>query len=364
MNWRPVTLGVFAALALASCGPEFTPYWKVDKLRVLAIKADPVVAKHLEPVTLSALVYAPGDQEVEYHWSWCPIRPSAQNDYECYVDETGLDALLAEQTGDDAGESLPEDFFYLGDGPTATFVNPLDEDEVRQLCRAIQRHIIEETDDPELARFLPGGSCARGYEIALRLEVSTEEESLVASKRFTLWGGDEEYNKNPEFADFQIRPANPESLSTLHKWADWPVPEDTPHDEQWLSIPEDRALPIVTHTTFEIRALVDPESVLTYTPPPPIGQESEAPEPRKEALQFRYFTTGGNLSRSSHLYSEDENTLEDASITSFRIGQWEVGEDCQIPTEEGCEIRLWAAARDSRLGVDWIGRRLLIEDSQ
>ena len=359
MKWRTLAVCILAAVTLVACPPDFTPYWKVDKLRVMAIKADPVVAKYMEPVTLSALVYAPPGQEVTYDWSWCPIRPSAQNDYECFIERDDFQDLIADEEQD----QIPEDIFNLGDGEEAIFVNPFTTEEVRQFCQEIQRRVIEEADDPELARFLPGGGCTRGFEVSVRLEVRTDNDYIAATKRFTLWGGDEDHNENPEFEDFQIRPAESQHLSRLRDQAGWDVPSGADREDQWVSIYDrDEPLFIVADMPFEIRGLVDPDSLLTYTPPPPRGQESEEPDPRVEALDYRYFTTLGGLSRSSRLFVDGENTLEEAPITRFSVSSEQLDEDCQEPVDGGCQMTLWSVVRDSRLGIDWIGGELVVQE--
>ena len=346
-----ITLGVFSG-----CARDFEPYWRVDKLRLMAIKADPVVAKQFEPVILSALVYAPDNAEIRYSWSWCPLRISAQDDYECPLDE--------EEFGD-----FPLDL-DLGTEPTATFVNPFSAEEVRQFCEAIAAFLLEELDDPELAGLLPDFKCDQGYEISVRLQVETDEESLVAAKRLTLWGGSEQYNKNPELIDFQIRPREPEDLQLLLDQAGWELPANADpddHDDQWLSLSGDSGeepLAILTGTPFEIRALVDPESVQTFLVAPPIGQESQGPQEREEALVFRYFTTLGTFAGSRRLYSPIHQELDEAPITELSVSENQFTERCPEATDEDCLLQLWSVVRDGRLGVDWIERSLLVLEAQ
>ena len=346
-------LALSALVLISGCAREFEPYWRVDKLRLMAIKADPVVAKQFEPVTLSALVYAPGNAEIRYSWSWCPLRISAQDDYECPLDE------------EEFGE-LPLDL-ELGTEPTATFVNPFSDEEVRQFCEAIAAFLLEELDDPELAGLLPDFKCDQGYEISVRLQIETDEESLVAAKRLTLWGGSEQYNKNPELIDFQIRPREPEDLQALLDQAGWELPANADpddHDDQWLSLSDEEPLAIITGIPFEIRALVDPESLQTFLVAPPIGQESQGPQEREEALVFRYFTTLGTFAGSRRLYSPIHQELDQAPITELSVSNNQLSESCQEPTEEGCLLHLWSVVRDGRLGVDWFERRLLVLEAQ
>lgn len=345
--WKRVVAGVLFFATLIACGTDFSPYWRIDKLRVMAIKADPIVAKHLEPVTLSALVYAPGNGEVRYDWSWCPVRISGADNYECPISEEEMGEMSAA--------------FIGGDQPEATFVNPLDEDQVREFCEALVRLVLEEVDDPELAGALPVSDCSQGYEISVRLEVSTDDETLVAAKRLTLWGGNEEYNENPRMEAFQIRPEDPADLARLRSEAGWTIPAGADHDDQWVDVPEDEDMRVLTDVTFEMRGVVDPESVLMYTPGVPHGQESQPrPEPREEALVFRYFSTTGTIQDPRRLYAPPQNTLEEAPIATLTISESQVDEQCQEIEDDGCGVRVWSIVRDGRLGVDWVERRLLV----
>lgn len=349
-----------AGLTLLGCGPDFTPYWKVERLRVMAIQADPVVAKPGELVTLSALVHAPDDAEVEYQWSWCPFQLSAQDDFQCPVSAEDL-AELFEELDEDFADS---DIFDLGTEPQALFLHPFEPEEIQAFCELIQREIIEATGDPEMARFLPGGDCTQGYEVSVRLQVTAGDRSLTSAKRFTLWGGNEEFNRNPRVTDLQLRPADPDDLGALRDRAGWDIPVEAEHHEQWLSIDPDVPLVVLGEIPMEMRALVDRDSLQIYTPPAPVGaDESEQPAPRLESLVYRYFTTFGQLDQSYLLFVPDRTLLEDASITEIEFRPDEEAdepEECQHPTEEGCLTRIWTTVRDSRLGVDWIGRQVLV----
>ena len=348
---------VFVAVATAGCPPDFSPYWKVDKLRVMAIQADPVVAKQGEPVTFSALVWAPDDQQIDYDWSWCPVHPPADDGYECPMDELDFDPEAESNANnddedDDNGDS-DEDPLDLGDEETATFTNPFSEQQVRAFCEAIVAEVLDETDNEELVEMLPS-DCEEGWEVSVRLEVSSGDEEIIASKRFTLWGGDEDYNKNPEFDRMQARPYAPEDLPQFIEVAGWDIAESADHDDQWVTIPDDEPLDVVENSPLQLRSLVDPDSVLEFTP-------STADEPREESFDYRWFTTAGPLASSSSSYFPGSNTLEDASNTVHQMDGQQLDDDCTAFDDGACIIELWTVVRDTRLGVDWIDGRLRVQ---
>lgn len=359
--YRTTILLLFAGAALAlitGCPPDFSPYWKVDKLRVMAIQADPVVAKQGEPVTLSALVWAPDDQHVEYDWSWCPMPTSADDGYECPLDAEDFDQFGGDNGGgaDDAGDSgeSDDDIFDLGDDEEAIFISPLDAETVRGFCQAIQAEIIEETDDDDLVDLLPSRDCEEGWEVSVRLEVETDDDSLIASKSFVLWGGGDEYNQNPRLEKLQARPLNEEDLPMFIDHAGWNIDEDADHDDQWVAIDAAEPLTVVENIPVELRSLVDPDSVQQFTP-------SRSDEPREESFDYRWFTSAGPLLTSSGAYIPGSNTLEDAATTAHWLDADELHDDCTRFDDGACLITMWSVVRDTRLGVDWIQRQLRVE---
>ncbi|RAL20445.1 hypothetical protein DL240_16710 [Lujinxingia litoralis] len=339
---------LIGAVLLVGCGREFAPYWKVDKLRLMAIKADPVVVEGQGEATLSALAYARRGETLSYAWSWCPLRTSAEQGYACPIDEAQLAEL--------GGAALDLD---LGSDAQAVFENPFTAEQVRLFCEAIQQAILEQVDDPELARFLPVDDCSKGYEISVRVELSTESEQLVASKSLRLSTGGDTPNTNPEVMALEVRPERPEDLSKLRDRAGWEVAADAAPEDQWVALPEDADLRVLSDVPLELRAVVSPESVERYQPPTPEGAQEPPPE-RSEAFVYRYFVTSGTLDGSRRLFVEPDTTLEEAPITTLKVSSNQAVVECMEPEEEGCGVRVWSVVRDARLGVDWIERRLLV----
>lgn len=186
-----------------------------------------------------------------------------------------------------------------------------------------------------------------------RVEVSTDDDSIVASKRFMLSGGADEPNENPEFTEFEVRPAESGDLAVLRDEAGWDVPAGADHDDQWVTVPEDEDVDALFDVPLEFRALTDADSVQTYT--------QASGESREEAFVYRHFATSGGLRGSRGLYSPGENTLEDAATTAFSVGE---DSECQEEEQRGCGVRIWSVVRDGRLGVDWIERRLLFQEGE
>jgi hypothetical protein len=118
------------ALALLACSSsDFNTPTRLNKVRILAIQADPPQPALGASTTLRALVYQPppsadgADAAVSvtgYSWSWCPLPMSPTNPSQCPIDP--LDEAAANQLFAGLGitDAPPLD---LGMGETATFTN-------------------------------------------------------------------------------------------------------------------------------------------------------------------------------------------------------------------------------------------------
>ena len=137
MRTTTTTMMAGAALALLSCSRSgFNTPTLLNKVRVLAIQADPPQPALGAATTLSKLVYLPpavdgGDPGagVTYSWSWCPLPMSSTNPSQCPIDPTNqtyADQLFAGIPG------VPP--LYLGSGETATFTNPFPAPILASLC--------------------------------------------------------------------------------------------------------------------------------------------------------------------------------------------------------------------------------------
>jgi len=129
---------VGAALAILSCSRSgFNTPTLLNKVRVLAIQADPPQPALGAATTLSKLVYLPpasvdgGIPEVAvtgYDWSWCPLPMSSTDPSQCPIGQDVADQLFA------GISDVPVPPLYLGAGETATFTNPFPAPILASLC--------------------------------------------------------------------------------------------------------------------------------------------------------------------------------------------------------------------------------------
>lgn len=373
--------------AQLGCGEAFDPYWRIDKLRVLAIQADPPTLKPGAAAQLNALVFSPDDAPITYQWQWCPFRTTPQNDYECPFTREELIAQIEANLPDDApninfGALIPD--FELGSEAQASLRYPATPEVVLGLCQALQGFLAQQEE--QLAEQISVTNCERGYEVSLRLIVEQGGQKLVSSKRINLWTGSEfDQNQNPAVEGIQIRLKKPEDASKVKDKMPW-VNVDLPREEQWYLLPEDQITPIVANIPLEVRSVTPLESAELWQPPAPQGSNLERLPPEREVLLFRWMTTGGDLDNSRSLFKEGLNTLEEGPVSEFNVPyninededeldkperktDWDLDgvanakDNCPYVANadqsyEACKVRIWSIVRDGRLGINWTERQV------
>ena len=330
---------IFIALAISllwGCGREFDPYWKVLNFRVLAVKSSHPELKPNQVAHLEALVDS--DLPVEYAWSWCPLRTSGSNGFECPITEEDLSGGSME---------IPEGLFDfdLGSEPTADFSYPGSQQLVDQFCKALQRSAAEAADNGIV---IPTTDCSRGMDISIRLVATSGDKEIIVGKRVNLWLGSEDENRNPDVTAIQIRPELTADATWLRaNGSEWVIDPVEPKESWWVTMSVETPLPIWGEVPYELRAIVDPESVDIWSPPAPDGSGLDYLPPESENILFRWMTTVGEIDASRRIYDVELNDLLNASTTGLKVKE----EDADVDN-----VKIWTVVRDGRLGTDWVGR--------
>jgi hypothetical protein len=129
-----------SAVGLMACGDrDFNKPARLDKPRILAIKADPPQPSFGVATTLSTLLYqppldrvtsdCPNPAETTYEWSWCPWPVSSNDNYACPLPEQSFQALYASLG---LGQAPA---YAIGNGATVSFTNPFSAGVLYALCR-------------------------------------------------------------------------------------------------------------------------------------------------------------------------------------------------------------------------------------
>jgi hypothetical protein len=294
------TWAVWTAVVLVSaCSNDFAPYSRLDRLRVLAIRANPPTPVPGDLCRMEALAFAPAAAPIAYRWSFCPVLARANEDYAC--------PLTQAETVEVFGASPP---FDLGTARTAEFTNPFALDRLGALCAA----------GVHTAQFDEAVNCGQGYPVSLVLDVSTDGDSLRAA--FTVY--------LPTSADAAIN-ANPTVL-------------DLALDGQILA-EEPTPVPLPAGRVADLAvALSDDSAEMRPIPPSESGSGL-----RRERLRLSWFADLGSLDQDRTVYLDGETTLQQATSNRWTP-----------PPQEALTAQALGTfavvVRDDRGGVGWLTR--------
>lgn len=298
------------ALALG-CGDDFAPYSQLDRLRVLAIKAEPATPLPGETALLSALTFAPGDEPVAHRWSWCPAPAPARDSYACPLDQVTAAQVLAPYLDPAAG--LPS--FDLGGAATAAFTNPFSAAGLVALCAT----------GVAGAAYAQGVDCEGGFPVTLVLDAST-------------------------------------SVATLRSGFVLRLPVETP--------PETNGNPLPAAITLAGQVLADPPPTIRVAPGQTIDLGLDIPPAAAELRSIPAFEgdPGQRLERLTASWFADQGRV-DTARTSFIDGETTLAETgrnqwtAPKATEWPASGTVWFAVvlRDDRGGAGWLSRRVLLE---
>ncbi len=295
-----------ALVGLGACG-DFTPYNRLDKLRVLAVAGEPANPGPGETANLSALVYTPpGGIPVAYEWSWCPFPGLPNDGYPCLVTEEEVSALT--------GTPMT---FDLGTAERAALPHTVPPDALRALCEGT----------PGVPRFR---DCEGGFPIQIRLRVSSGVESVTAIHTVRLrFDPSTEINANPRV----------DGLIAVLPDGDRPITEDA----ALVTLPRNR------ETT--LRALVPDGASEAFTTTDDMGR----PTVTRERLFLTWFVESGTTDDTRTGFIEGSVPFEQALTNSWKPAKTE-----DYPAETA---RLIVVVRDSRGGSSWRSGIVTLEDS-
>jgi hypothetical protein len=294
-------LAALAAICAPGCGDDFSPYNRLDKLRVLAIRSEPVAPAPGETTALTALIYAPPGETVALSWSWCPFTGPAGQGSPCLVDE----ADLAVWSG--GAPNLPP--FELGAADSVSLPNTFDPALLRQLCTGA----VAGTSLPEIA------DCTDGFPAQIKLVARSSDDEVVAVRPLRLrFESPTEPSFNPEI----------EGVTLL-------VGGQT-------SVVDDVGTAIIPR---EVETRVTIAAAESSAEPFTAADEAGQPIAVRERLFFTWFVEAGETKHERTLFIDGVTSFADA-----RENRWTVP---RIEDEPRDRLRIIVVARDSRGGVGW-----------
>ncbi len=306
---------MLAATALA-CTPAFDPEARLTKLRVLAVRAEPVNPNVGEITTLDTLVYVPPDaagDPVTYSWSWCPELGDPSDGYRCPETDQEIQEMGAELGVTD----IPP--LSLGTDATATFRNPFPPAVLADLCnRGFE---------------LGASRCDQGFPIRIAVTVAQGNVRLPATTVLTLPVADgATTNLNPAFA------AGGPAVTALMNGVDVPI------DDQASVM-----LPRVIET--KLHANVADSEAETFEGLDDDGQ----PALLRERLTLSWYVETGDVEPDSFHTGYFPGTTD---LDKLLSNGWKPGERADYPRDDA---QIILVLRDSRGGVGWTSGRVGLE---
>jgi hypothetical protein len=339
-----------AALAILACSSsDFNTPTLLNKVRILAIKADPAQPALGESTTLSALVYQPpvadgadaGVAVTGYSWSWCPLATSSADGFACPIGQDAANQLFANLGITDAPLlALPAD---APTGETATFKNPFPFALLANLCV----YGLPATSGSPGAKF----ACTiAGFPITINLVVHTSTGDLPAVFFVYLPVNDAiAANLNPVVKGIKIFDHQLDQAGTQEVPLNFRVPV------------------LLDMDSSSAEVLRDPNDVLPpskYPPPDPNNPPLRPNIAPYEHLTMSWYAECGDFGANGQggdrtTYLGDPNNLNSQFGTAIE-NTW------NIPKAEGCPIeyaRMIVVVRDSRGGVAWTSGKAHVVDS-
>ena len=293
---RTAVLLAGAASIAGGCAPSFDPYNRLETLRVLAIRSDPVSPDSGETTNLSALIYtAPGQPVTSYAWSWCPLVGPSTAGYPCLATEADLSAL--------AGQPVS---FDLGSSPTASLTNAIAPTALEAICAGAPP-------------FAPPPDCTDGFPVTIALTVTTANDRVVAIAPLNLlFAAGQQGNNNPTIGEpFAVVGGVTEDLDAV----------GTP------------ILPRLMETPIGVT--VPDDASETY-----LGTDNNGnPASIREQLVLTWFVESGDTQYQNTTFIDGVIPLAEATVN-----QWTPDSDARYPPDTA---ELIVVIRDGRNGVAW-----------
>jgi hypothetical protein len=316
--WQ-AALGAAVVTGCGAFGDDSERYEDLDRLRVLAVRAEPADLIVGETATLSALVFEPKDRDVRYEWSWCPSRADAAENFECNITEAELARVWEDQDLPGAPPS-----YDLGSEPEASFTHLLTPELVSAFCQ----NLVGDNELPELQL-----ACLEGLKASVKLTVRSAGARVTTLKSLSLLMNDvneSERNTNPEL-DFALGASE---------------------------LANDRAVAasaaLRAGKSYKLTADLDDATAQTFTPPPIPGNDSEQDD-RLETLVASWFVSVGEL-----VDPELEDGFGGDPRTTFVDGHNDfealLEQGWKLPLTAKSDALMYVVVRDERGGVGWAKR--------
>jgi hypothetical protein len=312
------SIGLLFGLLLTACG-DFSPEWQLDRLRILAISAEPATLRPGEKTKFSALVVdEPQNRPLTFLWMGCTPDPYGSNRSPCADPEILknpallVPTLLQETTPENMniqylGTALVSDDYHV---PEELFSMFPEEHPQRKIGTTGMVLLMV------IAEALPENHTYQDIALLVQRAQDKHVDSQMALFRIPVHERDEPPNQNPIISQLVV--------------------DELAYDKSALVFLEQ-------DKEYRLRLIVPPESFEEY-----IEITSVSTTSKTEALFAFFFSTCGKL--------ENESVNIETSIRTKLLTP--NGKDIK-PCPSSIQ-KLFAVLRDSRSGQAWHGQSFVI----
>ncbi len=304
----PILILAFLA---GACARNFPAENQLQGLRILAIRAAPPWIASGGSSTLDALVYSP-DSEIQYEWSWCPLRGGSESQYACSMTAEDFQKQLTA-----AGISGVEANYDLGTSASASFGYFGTTDTLTTLCYS--KMITCPTEGLSISIGLTvksGGKTARAFkEIYLMLDSTSTA------------------NANPVLGEMRIG-----AVGTT--------------EENAGTVPAGSATVTLSFgKTYQLFVDVPESSAESYSQSTTGGFARAV----TETLTVSWYVEGGTTTVTQTSFSEN---ITATSLETLGKNRWTLP---SVGDFEPGEIRIFPVIRDIRGGIGWLERSFFLK---
>jgi hypothetical protein len=337
------------SLAVAGCNSDLPPEWQIEKLRVLAVQAEPPEIAPGASTVLQALAVeppvpppgSPPPSPLSYVWLACTIPPGVTEQVPCGLSTT------RPLTGADLGQATPPpdcqaepgaDLCLLGTDPIVRFTAPAGALAGARTTQMLITVAIADT---------PSGAIGCLVDTANNGGMPVDPDHCVlALKRLTVTspttplsdGTLPVFNRNPQLTGFDLVVPTGDQASLLDGTAEFlPTPDgQSPQAALDAARADDAA---------ELEPTFDSSGKVTGA--------------QYEALTIAWYTTAGKLDSGRSAFVPDAcATQQDCPTTpppADVTTNWTPPTQGQVTqlTVDGT-VQLWAVVRDDRGGISWL----------
>lgn len=320
MNPRAAVLTLLALTA--ACGQTYDPPSLINKMRVLAIRAEPPVMRATAPTQLAPLIAGvPAGEEICHAWAFCPFAWPKDGNFRCFDPRlqtalgTGPTALVTPTAVFNALAEAPAVFKDLGLEPPDGLNGGAQGEDPPSLETYVLFKFATAASE--------GGSCPTDVDAWLAKPCTDRDACIAGYKRLDFVTKAEDVHNNPTLEALEIDGvAWPEGVTPTLGW--------------YRGDPDDTFFGLESGA-LKLRPRWSDDSAEV------IGKDIDpsATEPAKESLLFSWFSTEGDFEKQRSYDEVPDNTY-------------------LAPCKDELPVQLWVVVRDGRNGVHWLTRQAVI----